>query len=88
MGQQLECLGLNQKSTIVSRFEEVFKNMWAQNGDQVSRIYAGTGALEGKSKVCIEMIGEMKSVLIKFLINKVKGWHPISGANHTKQFIG
>ena len=50
--QQLESLGLNEKTTIVSRFEEVFRNMWAQNGDQVSRIYAGTGALEGKSKVC------------------------------------
>ncbi|CAG2108102.1 unnamed protein product, partial [Medioppia subpectinata] len=51
LSQQLECLGVNQKPTIVSRFEEVFKNMWIQNGDQVSRIYAGTGALEGKSKL-------------------------------------
>lgn len=25
--------------------------MWISNGDQISRIYAGTGALEGKSMV-------------------------------------
>lgn len=25
--------------------------MWIQNGDQVSKMYAGTGALEGRSKV-------------------------------------
>lgn len=44
-------LELDDKSTIVTRFLEVYKNMWQINGDQVSRIYAGTGALEGKSKV-------------------------------------
>ncbi|XP_054161531.1 synaptojanin-1-like [Oppia nitens] len=51
LGQQLEALGLTEKANIVSRFDEVFKNMWIQNGDQVSKIYAGTGALEGKSKL-------------------------------------
>ncbi|XP_075677647.1 synaptojanin [Dermatophagoides pteronyssinus] len=49
--QQLRILRLDEKSTIVSRFTEVFKNMWQSNGDQISRIYAGTGALEGKSKI-------------------------------------
>ncbi|CAJ0928654.1 unnamed protein product, partial [Mesorhabditis belari] len=32
------------------RFEEVLKDAWVKNGDQCSIIYAGTGALEGKSK--------------------------------------
>ena len=49
--QQLKSLNLTEKATTVSRFQETFKNMWTLNGDHVSRIYAGTGALEGKSKL-------------------------------------
>lgn len=49
--KQLTALGLDDKPQVISRFEEVFRNMWVQNGDQISRIYAGTGALEGKNKV-------------------------------------
>lgn len=36
---------------VLTKFQDTFRSMWAQNGDQVSRIYAGTGALEGKSKL-------------------------------------
>lgn len=49
--KQLSALNLTDKTTVTSRFEETFKNMWIMNGDQISRLYAGTGALEGKSKV-------------------------------------
>jgi len=36
----------------MSRFIEVYKQMWVLNGDHLSRIYAGTGALgSGRSKV-------------------------------------
>ncbi|XP_064634309.1 synaptojanin-1-like isoform X2 [Lineus longissimus] len=45
--QQLESLGLADKPQMMSRFVEVFKQMWGLNGDHVSRIYAGTGALGG-----------------------------------------
>lgn len=31
------------------RLNDVYKNLWPLNGDQVSRIYTGTGALEGKN---------------------------------------
>ena len=49
---QLDQLGLLNKAQMKSRFEEVFKNMWTLNGDHISRIYAGTGALGGgRSKV-------------------------------------
>lgn len=54
--KQLKLLELDEKATIVSRFQEVYKTMWQTNGDQVSRIYAGTGALEGKSKVRKDLI--------------------------------
>uniref|UniRef100_A0A803YF89 Phosphatidylinositol-3-phosphatase SAC1 n=1 Tax=Meleagris gallopavo TaxID=9103 RepID=A0A803YF89_MELGA len=49
--KQLEVLGLAEKPQLVTRFQEVFRSMWSVNGDSVSKIYAGTGALEGKAKV-------------------------------------
>ena len=50
--KQLEALGMSSKPQMVSRFEEIYKQMWPANGDHISRIYAGTGAMTvGKSKV-------------------------------------
>ncbi|XP_042312298.1 LOW QUALITY PROTEIN: synaptojanin-1 [Sceloporus undulatus] len=49
--KQLEVLGLTEKPQLVTRFQEVFRSMWSVNGDSVSKIYAGTGALEGKAKL-------------------------------------
>uniref|UniRef100_A0AAV2JB21 Synaptojanin-1 n=1 Tax=Knipowitschia caucasica TaxID=637954 RepID=A0AAV2JB21_KNICA len=48
--KQLEEMGLTEKPQLVARFQEVFRTMWSQNGDFVSKIYAGTGALDGKAK--------------------------------------
>lgn len=49
--QQLCLLAVEQyKANINGRFEEVLKDLWVKNGDQCSVIYAGTGALDGKSK--------------------------------------
>ncbi|XP_063812516.1 synaptojanin-1 isoform X3 [Pseudophryne corroboree] len=48
--KQLEALGLAEKQQLVTRFQEVFRSMWSINGDSISKIYAGTGALEGKAK--------------------------------------
>lgn len=50
--QQLEDMGLTEKPQLVARFQEVFRTMWSTNGDSISKIYAGTGALDGKAKVC------------------------------------
>ncbi|XP_064600325.1 synaptojanin-1-like [Liolophura sinensis] len=47
LGRQLESLGLASKPQMISRFQEVYKQIWSLNGDHVSRIYAGTGALGG-----------------------------------------
>lgn len=49
--KQLEDMGLTEKPQLVARFQEVFRSMWSVNGDSVSKIYAGTGALDGKAKV-------------------------------------
>ena len=49
--KQLQAIGLSDKPQIASRFVETYKSMWVMNGDACARIYAGTGALEGKSKL-------------------------------------
>ncbi|XP_063219380.1 synaptojanin-1 isoform X2 [Bacillus rossius redtenbacheri] len=51
LSSQLQALGLMEKQQIVSRFEEVFRQMWINNGNEVSKIYAGTGAIQGSSKL-------------------------------------
>ena len=48
---QLSHLGLGDKTSLVSRFVECFKTMWANNGNLVSRTYTGTGAMEGGARV-------------------------------------
>nr|XP_023661015.1 synaptojanin-1 isoform X3 [Paramormyrops kingsleyae] len=48
--KQLEVMGLSEKPQLVARFQEVFRSMWSINGDSISKIYAGTGALDGKAK--------------------------------------
>lgn len=49
LNEQVQQLGLADKT--MSRFEEVFRQMWVNNGNEVSKIYAGTGAIQGGSKV-------------------------------------
>ena len=48
---QLSHLGLGGKTSVISRFVECFKTMWASNGNLVSRTYTGTGAMEGGARV-------------------------------------
>jgi len=47
---QLESLGLNSKS-VIERFVESYKAMWTVNGHNLSRVFTGSRALEGKHKV-------------------------------------
>ncbi|XP_049543929.1 synaptojanin-1 [Anopheles darlingi] len=42
---------VDKKQQMASRFEEVFRQMWINNGNEVSKIYAGTGAIQGGSKL-------------------------------------
>ncbi|XP_023247557.1 synaptojanin-1 isoform X2 [Copidosoma floridanum] len=49
--KQLISLRLSEKPQITSRFEEVFRQMWVNNGNEISKIYAGTGAIQGNSKI-------------------------------------
>lgn len=51
LGKQLKLLALLEKPQMASRFEEVFRQMWINNGNEISKIYAGTGAIQGSSKI-------------------------------------
>lgn len=51
LNKQVELLSFSDKKQTQSRFEEVFRQMWVNNGNEVSKIYAGTGAIQGGSKV-------------------------------------
>ncbi|KFD54399.1 hypothetical protein M513_04742 [Trichuris suis] len=46
----LQTIGVADKANICTRFIEVYKSCWVQNGDQCSKLYTGTAAQEGKSK--------------------------------------
>lgn len=65
--RQLEQMGLTEKPQLVARFQEVFRTMWSVNGDSVSKIYAGTGALDGKAKVCTKTIdlSMMQNIIVQ-----------------------
>ena len=43
--------------------------MWAQNGDHISRIYLGTGALDGKAKVERMMNKRLYTFYSLFMMN-------------------
>lgn len=51
LAKQLQVMQLVDKQQTISRFEEVFKKMWINNGNEISKIYAGTGAIQGGSKL-------------------------------------
>lgn len=55
LAEQMQLLGFADKKQTGSRFEEVCRQMWVNNGNEVSKIYAGTGAIQGGSKVCVSI---------------------------------
>ena len=66
--KQLESIKLNEKPAIVSRFMEVFKTLWPLNGDHISRIYSGTGAMEAGTKGTVSNVfveSNFKKILLK-----------------------
>ena len=51
LNKMLDYLGVANNGVIVQRFSTKLEEMWKDNGNRISQIYAGTGALQG-SKVC------------------------------------
>ena len=74
---------------------EPFKDLWANNGDAISRIYAGTGALKsgftrsGKRSLAGMLDDATKSVQ-RFAINnfQVRSVMGMSWVNEVRQLIG
>ncbi|XP_078412968.1 LOW QUALITY PROTEIN: synaptojanin-2-like [Cetorhinus maximus] len=48
---QLKSLGMAFKKTVVERFVEFYKTMWSLNGHNLSKIFTGSRAREGRTKV-------------------------------------
>ncbi|XP_069787736.1 synaptojanin-2-like isoform X2 [Narcine bancroftii] len=48
---QLESLGMASKKSVVERFVEFYKTMWSVTGHNLSKIFTGSRAREGKTKV-------------------------------------
>lgn len=78
LGSQLQCLNIEStKVNVALRFEEALKDLWQKNGDSCSVVYAGTGAIEGKSKVLLYICNSFlscvacnRSFFLFFLSNK------------------
>lgn len=49
--KQLATLGHLNNAQLLARVTEPLKAIWQHTGDLISRMYAGTGALEGKDAV-------------------------------------
>lgn len=49
LSEQLESIGLTDKQSS-SKFYEALKGLWPLNGDHISRMYSGTGAMESGTK--------------------------------------
>lgn len=71
LGEQVRQLGLADKKQTVSRFEEVFRQMWVNNGNEVSKIYAGTGAIQGGSKVRARSRSNDGDYIVKLLLSRL-----------------
>ena len=67
-------LNLTDKPNIVSRFNEMFRTMWVNNGNELSKMYAGTGALGNSgSKVISKLrIGQWKCSIKLMIIKRVQ----------------
>ena len=59
---QLMDLNLTDKPNIVSRFNEMFRTMWVNNGNELSKMYAGTGALGNSGSKVIFKIASTHSI--------------------------
>jgi len=46
LNEQVEALEHQTKPQTLARFEEVFRQMWVNMGNEISKLYAGTGAIQ------------------------------------------
>ncbi|MPC55919.1 Synaptojanin-1 [Portunus trituberculatus] len=75
LSKMLEYLGVANNGVIVQRFGNKLEEMWKDNGNRISQIYAGTGALQG-SKVCGDIFNTLFDVTLKLKMTKVDNFYP------------
>lgn len=49
LGKMVQSIDRIDLTKVLPRLHDVYEALWVQNGDQISKIYTGTGALEGKN---------------------------------------
>ena len=82
---QLARMKLDEKENIVSRFQDGFKQMWINNGNALSKLYAGTAAL---CSVNVKFYEDIRIINIFAGRLQVDGRSSLSCKNNTKQSPG
>lgn len=67
LGKMLEDLGVSDNGVIVQRFTAKLEEMWKDNGNRISQIYAGTGALQGSKVGLSDCVYVVSFVIISIL---------------------
>ena len=70
--QLMASLGLQTKSSVVSRFQQTFKQAWVRNGDSISLLYAGTRAMEGKGLKLKDGARSVQRTILNNFLDKAK----------------
>ncbi|GFR78438.1 synaptojanin-1 [Elysia marginata] len=80
--RQLEALGLASKPQMIGRFEEVYKQIWIHNGDHISRIYTGTGALGASESILQGMTQCYREYTRRETYRVCVGTYNVNGGKH------
>ena len=77
LGQQvlvemMSSLGLQTKQSVVSRFQQTFKQAWVRNGDNISLLYAGTRAMEGRGLKLKDGARSVQRTILNNFLDKAK----------------
>lgn len=88
LADQIQLLSFPDKKQTQSRFDEVIRQMWVNNGNEVSKIYAGTGAIQGGSKVCIQCLIDLFNFQLNGISLAAHGRSPFGSPDHSEQSSG
>ena len=70
--QLMTTLGLQTKPSVVSRFQQTFKQAWVRNGHSISLLYAGTRAMEGKGLKLKDGARSVQRTILNNFLDKSK----------------
>ena len=70
--QLMTVLGLQVKPSMVSRFQQILQLAWTRNGDNISWLYAGTRAMEGKGLKLRDGARSVQRTIVNNFLDKAK----------------